>query len=72
MKIIHERDQCIGCGMCVEHASTFWKISQDGKAMLIGSKENNNIFSKNIQEKDLVSNQNAANDCPVGVIKIEK
>ncbi len=58
--------------MCVEHAPTFWKISEDGKAMLIGSKESNRLFSKNIQDKDLTSNQNAVNDCPVNVIKIKK
>ena len=33
-KLVHLRDDCIGCNSCVEHSPAFWFIDSDGKARL--------------------------------------
>lgn len=72
MKITHDREKCIGCNICIEHAPKDWKMSDDYKATLIDGKESNGIFSKQLDPKRLSENEKAAEDCPVSAIKIEK
>ncbi|PIN74381.1 ferredoxin [Candidatus Woesearchaeota archaeon CG10_big_fil_rev_8_21_14_0_10_45_16] len=72
-KIIHYRDNCIGCNSCVEHAPKQWRISEeDGKSKLIGSTEKRGICVLKISEVELEKNELAARDCPVKIIKIVK
>ena len=72
MKIIHDKENCIGCGVCAEICPKSWKMSDDGKSFLLGSKLNSNTkkYEKEVGEIDC--NQEAVNSCPVNVIKIEK
>lgn len=71
MKIIHEREKCIGCGSCAAICSKYWEITEDGKSMLLGSKANSKaIYELEVQEAGC--NQEAADVCPVQCIHIKK
>jgi len=72
MKIIHERDKCIGCGACVAVCPKFWEITEDGKSKLIGSNLNQKTENYELEVKSQDCNQNAADNCPVGIIHIKK
>ena len=62
MKIVFEREKCIGCGSCEAICPKYWKVAQDGKAEFLGSPE----------LEDIDCNQTAADACPVQCIHIEK
>ncbi len=72
--IIHyERKGCIGAGVCAAVAPDTWVMSQDGKADLVGSKPvSEGIFEKEIDEKELEENKQAAEGCPAIVIHVRK
>ena len=40
IKIIHERNQCIGCNACVAVNSGNWEMNGDGKSDLVKGKFN--------------------------------
>lgn len=63
VKIILEREKCIGCGSCEALCPKYWKLADDSKIDFLGSKEG-------ISEVEC--NQEAAESCPVQCIKIEK
>jgi len=47
-KIIHQRSECIGCGMCASIAPQTWKINEeDGKADLIGAEKKGGLRFRN-------------------------
>jgi len=74
-KIIHNRQECIGCGSCAVLCPKFWKMNdKDMKSDLIGGKINNSgeceLEIENISKEDLNCNKSAADACPVNVIKI--
>lgn len=68
-KIIYDRDDCIGATTCTEFFKKF-KMAKDGKADLVGSKEDEGEFTLEIDEKDLKKAVEAAKSCPVNVIHI--
>jgi ferredoxin len=68
-KIIHEIEGCIGCGACVSACPKFWKMKGD-KAYLKGSKKAGKNYV--LETGDIGCNQDAADGCPVTVIKIKK
>ncbi len=73
MKVIHYRKDCIGCNACVEHAPHLWKICQeDGKVDLVGSKEKNGIFVKEVHDSEEKIIKLCERDCPIDVIKHNK
>lgn len=74
IKLIHNRDKCIGCNVCVECSSSNWKInSEDGKADLIDSKETKKgVFVKDISVLELEENKLAEDSCPVGIIHVDE
>lgn len=70
-KVIHLRQNCIGCNACVENAPGNWKINpEDGKADLARSVEKDGVFIAEIADPEVEDNQTAAQYCPVGIIKI--
>ncbi|MCS7135201.1 MAG: ferredoxin [Candidatus Aenigmarchaeota archaeon] len=70
-KIIYERDACIGAAVCVAIAPTVWELDKENKAVLKGgSSKDKNIFEKEIDEKELQINLDAARGCPVNAIHI--
>jgi ferredoxin len=71
MKIIHDREKCIGCGACVAICPNFWEMTEGNKSKLKGSVLN---AEKNYElaVEDCSCNQDAADGCPVSIIYIEK
>ncbi|MBP9838137.1 MAG: ferredoxin [Proteobacteria bacterium] len=70
-KILHYRERCIGCNICVELAPNRWRMSKkDGKAVLLGGVEKNGIYQISISELELNENELAREACPVKVIQI--
>ena len=69
-KIIHQRQDCIGCNSCVEYASCYWKMMEDGKSELAHSVKKGNVFVKEIMNFEVEQNEMAAIACPMGIIKI--
>ncbi len=74
-KIIYDRGNCIGAAACAAVNPEFWIIKEDGKASIASAKkpqikEKGVIEEAIIDEKDLQANIEAANVCPVRVIKI--
>jgi len=71
MKIIHERDKCIGCGTCVAFCPKHWDLYEDGKSDLIGHKVNPETKNQEKEVKKAECNQEAVDSCPVQCIRIE-
>ena len=70
-KIIFERFKCIGCGACAAVCPVNWKINDDGKSELIGSKldsESGN-FEKEVENPGC--NKEAESGCPVQCIHVK-
>ncbi|UCD04015.1 MAG: ferredoxin [Candidatus Woesearchaeota archaeon] len=61
VKIIMDREKCIGCGSCVAVCPVNWEIKDDGKSK-----------PKKTELNEVGCNEKAAQVCPVQCIKIEK
>lgn len=71
MKIILEREKCIGCGSCAVLCPKYWKMAKGGKARLLNSRTNSQKNEEILEVKKLGCNQEAAQACPVQAIRIE-
>lgn len=71
MKIILERDKCIGCGTCTVLCPKFFEMAEDGKATLKGSKKNEETGNFKLEVRDLECIKEAIESCPVQIIKVE-
>jgi len=72
-KIILFKKECIGCGACAAICPDFWEMDDEGLSNLKGSKEVDDHWDLEIDtEEDRVKNQEAADACPVDIIKLEK
>ncbi|MFZ3031792.1 MAG: ferredoxin [Candidatus Moraniibacteriota bacterium] len=71
--LCHKRNDCIGCGSCVLMAPDRWQMNdQDGKADLIGGQWKGEEFVvAKIEEEEYAKNKQAADACPMGVIRLE-
>ncbi len=70
-KIIHRRNDCIGCNTCVEHAPHYWSIDDnDGKATLLRSMKKKDLSILKIEMFEKQQNQIAADHCPAGIITV--
>ena len=73
IRITQHRVKCIGCNACVEAASDRWIVSKkDGKCNLIGGREKRGFYSVQVSDDEFASNQIAAKNCPVNIIKIDQ
>lgn len=73
IRIVHLRQKCIGCNACVEVAPWRWRMSKkDGKSVLIEGKGKKGIYRAAVGEDELEENLQAAKNCPVKIIRIEK
>lgn len=72
MKIILERDKCIGCGSCQAVCPKHFELQQDGKSHLLGIEFNPETKIEEIEVENLGCVQEAAEACPVQIIHIEK
>ncbi len=67
---LHERESCIGCGVCAAMDSENWKMNEDGKSDLLGSEKIEKNEKKNFEEENLEKNMEIAQCCPVNIIHI--
>lgn len=66
-----QREKCIGCNYCREHASQRFAMSKkDGKAVLLHAHERKGFYIVKIGEAELESCTSAAKACPVKIIKV--
>ena len=73
IRISHHRKKCIGCNYCVEAAPYRWVMNDDdGKSNLLDSKENKGIYIFVTSDDEYEDNNEAANLCPVNIIRVEK
>ena len=69
-KIDHNRPDCIGCGACAAVSPDFWEMKDDGKSSIKNAKKVGDKEEIEIGEKDLATNKEAAESCPVDIISI--
>ncbi len=70
-KLEQDHPNCIGCSACVAVAPDYWEMGEDGKASIIKCKTREDKWEeKDIEQKDLQQNKEAAESCPVNVIHI--
>jgi ferredoxin len=73
IRIIQQRDKCIGCNACVEAAFHRWRMNRrDGKCALIGSVNKKGFHQVLVDDHELEENQRAAANCPVKIIQVLK
>jgi len=60
-RITHEREKCIGCGMCVAVCPDNWEMKEDGKSK-----------PKKAELDEIGCNEEAEKNCPVNIIHIKK
>ncbi len=73
IRIVHYRDNCIGCFGCVVADKNRWRISRrDGKSVLIDGEEKSGIFTTTVEDDEMKALMMAKNNCPVNIIKVEQ
>jgi len=72
MIVIHEKNKCIGCGACIVLCPKYWKMEENGKAHLVGSKLDKKTQIETLKINKLGCNKEAIDVCPVQCIQIEK
>lgn len=70
VKVIHDRNGCIGCGACVAVCPDCWEMGDDGKSNLKGAKRGAEGEELMCDDKKKECNMSAAQACPVNVIHI--
>lgn len=73
IRISHYRIKCIGCNYCVEVAPSNWVMdNKDGKSTLLEASVKKGIHISISSDDDFDANVEAADVCPVNIIKVEK
>ena len=70
MKIILEKEKCIGCGSCAALCPKFFELKEDGKVHLKGSSVDEKSESDELEIKEVDCSKEAVEICPVQCIKI--
>lgn len=71
IRVIHQREKCIGCNSCTTIAPQSWVIDPvDGKSTLVGSQKKRDHYVGDVFECDEEANKIAAEACPVNIIKV--
>ena len=70
MKIVFERDKCIGCGSCGAVCPQNWELTEDGKSKLLDSELNSETKNYEKEIEKVECNQEAADSCPVQCIHV--
>ncbi len=72
MKIIYEKEGCIGCGSCASVCPKHFEIGDDGKSNLKNSKINPDTKNYEVEIDKEDCSKDASSVCPVEIIHIEK
>jgi len=71
MKLVYDKEACVGAGEC-EALSKLWRL-KDGRAELLGSKQNSNgLFELELDDDEACRQEAVIGSCPVGCIKLVK
>ena len=68
IKIIYNRETCIGAAACAAMDPKYFEMDSEGKAVLKGAKEIDGKFILEIDDND--DTYQAAESCPVRAIKL--
>ena len=71
MKIILEREKCIGCGTCASICPKFFEMGEDGKSHLKNSSLNDKKEIEESEVKNTGCAKEAKENCPVKCIHIK-
>jgi ferredoxin len=69
-KVIQDRIECIGCGSCAAMCPEIWVMRADGKAGLVGAKEDPELEEIIINESLVQKAKEVEESCPVKAAKI--
>jgi len=69
-RVVYERVGCIGAAVCVAVYPKRLELDADGKANLLGSVKNGDVFELELNDGELSEMKQAAEGCPVNVIHI--
>lgn len=73
IRIEFHRQKCIGCNACVEAAPYRWRVSRkDGRCNLVGGTEKRGIYSITVGYDELEANQQAVENCPARIIRVQE
>lgn len=72
MKIVLDREKCIGCGSCVVICPAFFEMAEDGKSKLKGKVIRPKKDIEELAISSIECAQDAADSCPVQVIRVIK
>ncbi len=74
VKVLYDRQNCIGAAVCVALAPEYWNLDDDGKANLkdgvLNSASGKYELEIEVDEENFKLLQNSANSCPVMVIEV--
>jgi ferredoxin len=71
VKIVADRNTCIGCGACIAIAPEFWEMDLEGKSKFkIG--ESQEGIELDLEEDEIQTLIESAESCPVNSIHIYK
>jgi len=70
IKIIYNRNECIGAGTCSALNKELWAMSGDGLATLKGATEKNGICEVELADSEYERQCSVAGNCPSGCIKV--
>lgn len=71
-KIIQNHKDCIGCGTCIVLCPKYFDWDDENKAKVIGGKRSEkDVYELEVEADKLDTAQDAADACPVQVIRIE-
>ncbi len=71
-KVLQYKDECISCGACAAICPEYWEMDDEGVAVLKESVKVDDHWELIITSEDgRAQNQEAADACPVQIIKIE-
>ena len=72
-KILHFKKDCISCGACAAICPEFWEMDEEGLAQLREGVEVEGHWEREINSEDeRARNRDAADACPVQIIKIQE
>lgn len=69
-KIVYDRESCSGFFSCVKVSDDFIEGDEDKSILVDGTETSEDLFEKEIGEDQLEDAIEAANVCPVDVIKV--
>jgi len=69
-KVVHIREDCIGCGACASVCPEYWDMDSEGKSKLKGGVKSDGGETLGPIEENFDCNNEAAESCPVNCIHI--